>query len=48
MDPEDKQRLERARKWLYDYGKFAEGLPELLLAFENYLLKCEAERQAHG
>jgi hypothetical protein len=49
MDPADKARLERARKWLREEGHYiTPGLPRLLVEFENYLLKCEAERQARG
>ena len=49
MDPNDERCLERAKKWLresHNYG--AIDLPKLLVEFENYLLTCEAERQARG
>ena len=55
MGPEDTQRLERIKRWLNSeanlipiWHSLHEGLPTLLLDFENYLLKCEAERQARG
>ena len=50
MDPADKARLERARKWTDDNGYFIESLdlPRVLVEFENYLLKCEVKRQARG
>jgi hypothetical protein len=55
MDPDDERRLTRAKEWMkknYDLENkslvYIIELPEFLVAFENYLLKHEAERMAHG
>ena len=51
MDSADTQRLERAKKWLNEREHltiYSEGVAQLLVEFENFLLACEAERMRQG